>query len=233
MDQLSEWIKDKLSQGFSVEQVKKALSEEGFDPTLVDAVLDNKKTVHHLKNHLILITIILSLLLISLLFLIVNLDNTLPSQEEKSLINVSFNNESRFNLFLDKGFFVTTDKIKFNVIDDALQYTNLSNKTLDIVILKVSKFDEPIEQTVNFVEENLNSTYPSKFLKSSEQLYHNNHKMIRKEYVVIERNIRRIIENAFIDFDNRTLYISYKCNEEDKQQCDSLFVEALEHISLI
>ena len=236
MDQLNEWIKKKLSEGFSKEQIKKALSDEGFDSNLVDLVLqNNKKTISRLKNRLIFLTIVLSFLVISLLIVLLNIEhNSQPLVDKRELeTNISFKNQSTFNLFLDKGFFVTTDKIPFKIVNDDLIFTNLSNKSLDIILLKISKYDESVDEVINFIEDSINSSYNSKFLKNSKELTYKNHRTFNQEYVILERNFRKIIKNNFIDFENKTLLISYKCNELDKPKCDELLVEATEHISLV
>ncbi len=232
MPQIDEWIKQKLSEGFSKEQIKKALVEEGFDPTLVDLVTqDNKKSISQLKNRLIFLIVILSILVVSLIILLFVFENN--PQNSDSLVDKNFENIETPNAFLDKGFFVSTDKINFNLVDNDLIYTNLSNETLDIVVLKISKFEQPLDKTVENIAENMNSSYSSIFLRKSDVTMHNNHKMLLQEYVIIERNYRKIIKNAFIDYNNNTLYITYKCNEKDLPRCDELFLESVEHVSLI
>ncbi len=236
MNKLDKWIKAKLSEGFSKEQIKKALSDEGFDPTLVDLVLqNNKKTISALKNRLIILAILLSSLVVFSIVILSTLEHLplLSAENSEPETDVIFTNQSDFNLFYDKGFFVSTDRIPFRIVDGALLYTNLSNQSLDIIILKISKYEEPLTEVVEFIDESINSSYASKFLRKSEELTYKNRQAFVQEYVILERNYRKIIKNLFIDFENRTLLISYKCNELDEPKCDELFIEATDHVSLV
>ncbi|HDP73540.1 MAG TPA: hypothetical protein ENN46_01105 [Candidatus Woesearchaeota archaeon] len=217
MDKISEWVQAKLKQGFSEQEIRKALVDEGLDPGSVGLALGRKPVKPKpKKSKALLIAVCLFCIGLLSFFAFVFFIHGSPNIQRTPRYNGSI--------------YFRDESLGFVFSQSAYSLSFLSNKSNDLVVSKVFMMDMNYTHAIFLTEEQLKKSYSSlKLLDSGEMPYFGRDSKILI-YLIQEGKAKRVIRNAFFDYGEYTLFASLRCNQADDELCIGIFSRILESV---
>ncbi len=211
MRSLKQWIKEKLKQGYSIEEIKKALSEEHMNTKVVDEI---KKEQHRL--------VLISMLIVSILFISVVLSLVLIIQEPKEEVEEKY-------CFYKLGLCFKNKLVEFKDKGDFLIYTYIPKNNSNMAFIKITSCGSDLNKCIKISRDNLKSIYKVAMIYNT-SLKVNNQDVYIEQYLGKINNRINIIKNAFISNKNRVIFITLLASDNIFPELESTFNDLIYNI---
>ena len=219
MDKVSEWVKAKVKQGYSESDIRRALIDEGLDPSMIDVALGRKnpvkKDTKKARQALLMVVGAACFVIMALFGMLFLFGEDFEPQNAPPYAGSI--------LFRDPG-------LGFVPSGSGFTYSRFSYVSSDMIISRVYMMGLNYTHTMFLVDDQLKKSYSSLRLEDSgESSFHGVDAKIMI-YSLREGNSDKYVRNAFFDYGDYTLVASLRCNVADDEECRPLFLEILESV---